>query len=208
MDNKKYIRLTKKYIKKQPMPSALADQFRKNGLGHLLDNVIQRTAQLIEENRNVSKATMEHFEQILPCISFYEALLNKTGNQNEALKTFEKWCFIKVRKMASVIPYIMKIPGLYKKVPWMMKKLLVLKFGNEAGFEYIEKDCENGFAVDITSCPYITMCSKYNHPELTKFFCINDDICYANMHPKLVWARTHSLGMGGNCCDFKLYIKN
>lgn len=48
---------------------------------------------------------------------------------------------------------------------------------------------------------------KYGCPELTQFFCKSDDICYGNLHPKLVWARTKTLGMGGDCCDFKLYMK-
>lgn len=34
---------------------------------------------------------------------------------------------------------------------------------------------------------------KYGCPELTQFFCKSDDICYGNLHPKLVWARNKTL---------------
>lgn len=102
----------------------------------------------------------------------------------------------------------MKFPGLYKKVPSIMEMLLAKTFGEKCGFKYIHKECENGFAADMLMCPYFETCKKYACPELTQMFCKSDDICYGNMHSKLVWARTKTLGMGGDCCDFKLYIKN
>ncbi len=201
------IKRVKKCIKKKPMPYSLEKEFKNNGLESLLDDVYQRTAELLEDNQNASKALMMHLEQILPSIAFYEALLAKEGSQEKALVVFEKWCFIKIEKMAKWIPRIMKIPGLYKKVPGIMKIMLDKMFGHAAGFDYIEKEQKNGFAVDMTVCPYVETCKKYGHPELAQFFCKSDDICYGNMHPKLVWGRTKTLGMGNDCCDFSLWIK-
>ena len=34
------------------------------------------------------------------------------------------------------------------------------------------------------------------------------DICYGNMHPKLIWGRTKTIGHGGDCCDFKLTLED
>lgn len=201
------LKLAKKYIKNKPMPSALEDEFKRNGLGALLEGVYLRTAELIQDNQDVSKATMQHMEQILPSIAFYEALLQKEESQEKALELFEKWCFVKIEKMAKWIPIIMKIPGLYKKTPNIMAFMLNAIFGHAAGFEFKEKECENGFAVDMLKCPYMETCKKYGCPELTQFFCKADDLCYGNMHPRLVWGRTKTLGMGGDCCDFKLSIK-
>lgn len=201
------IKKARKYVKKEPIPSSLEKEFKINGLDSMLDDVYQRTAELLEDNQNASKARMAHLEQILPSIAFYEALLAKEGSQEKALAVFEKWCFIKIEKMAKWIPRIMKIPGLYKKVPGIMKIMLDKMFGHAAGFDYIEKEQKNGFAVDMTVCPYVETCKKYGHPELAQFFCKSDDICYGNMHPKLMWGRTKTLGMDADCCDFSLWIK-
>lgn len=204
--NEEAIKLAKKYINKEPIPSSLQKEFKRNGMENLLEGVYNRTAELILDNQNANKTLMMHLEQILPSIAFYEALLEKEKNQEKALAIFEKWCFIKMEKMAKMIPAILKVPGLYKKIPSLMRKLLDKMFGREAGFDYIEREQENGFAVDMIVCPYVETCKKYGCLELAQFFCKSDDICYGNMHPKLVWGRTKTLGTGGNCCDFKLWI--
>lgn len=207
MDNKTALKLAKKCIKRKPMPSSLEQEFKKHGLRDLLPSVYQRTAELLQDNEKASEAVMQHLKQILPSIAFYEALLEKEGSQEGALAIYEKWCFIKIKKMAKMIPAAMKIPGLYKKTPAIMKKLLDSLFGETAGFKYQERKIANGFAVDMTVCPYVVTCNKYGCPEIVQFFCKSDDITYGNMHPKLIWGRTKTLGMGGECCDFKLSIK-
>ncbi len=122
--------------------------------------IYMRTAKLIQDNQSASKALMAHLQQILPSIAFYEALLKEEGSQEKALALYEKWCSLKIEKIA-----------------------------------------------DMTVCPYVETCKKYGCPELAQFFCKSDDICYGNMHPKLVWGRTKTLGTGGDCCDFSLWIK-
>lgn len=207
MDNKKALKLAKKYINSKPMPSSLKKEFKKNNFGELLPTIYQRTADLIRENENMSKAQMMHMKQILPCIAFYEALLRKEGSREKAMELYEKWCFCKIEKMAKIIPAAMKIPGLYKKTPNIMHKMLDSMFGEKAGFKYCEKEIPNGFAVDMLVCPYVVTCQRYGCPEIVQFFCKSDDITYGNMHPKLIWGRTKTLGMGAECCDFCLSIK-
>ena len=34
-----------------------------------------------------------------------------------------------------------------------------------------------------------------------------DDAGYGNLHPKLIWGRTKTIGRGGDCCDFLLEYK-
>ena len=208
MDKKKALKLAKKYVKSEPMPSSLMKSFKKNGYADLLDEVYDLTAKYIIENESLPKGVMSHLKQILPCIAFYKVLIKKEGSKEKALKAFEKACFNKLEKLSRLIPVIMKLPSLYKKVPAIMEKLLDAKFGEKCGFKYRRKECKNGFAADMLMCPYVETCKKYNCFELAQFFCKSDDICYGNMHPKLVWARTKTLGMGADCCDFKLYIKN
>lgn len=30
---------------------------------------------------------------------------------------------------------------------------------------------------------------------------------YGDLHPKLIWGRTKTIGRGGNCCDFLLQYR-
>lgn len=207
MEQKKAMKAAKKWIKKNPMPAALEKGFKRNGWNDILKEVYERTERLVIENEHASKGLAEHLEQILPSIAFYEVLLKREGDKEKALEVFERYCFVKIEKIAKLMPVIMKIPGLYKKVPAIMEWMLDAKFGSKAGFSYLRKECENGFAADMTVCPYVETCKKYGCPELTQFFCKSDDYCYGNMHSKLVWGRTKTLGTGADCCDFKLYIK-
>ena len=203
---KDYTKLAKKFIRQKPMPAALKEEFLKLGLYEALGNVYIRTAELLIENENQPDGVKMHLKQILPSIAFYEALLRIEGDKERALQKFGACCFVKIEKMAKLIPMMMKIPGLYKKTPAIMNKMLDSMFGSNNGFQYERVEIANGFAANMLVCPYVETCKKYNCPELTQFFCKSDDICYGNIHPKLIWGRTQTLGCGGNCCDFSLYL--
>lgn len=207
MEKRESMKKAKKWIRRKPIPSSLEAEFKRNAWQDWLDKVYLRTAELVPDNENAPKEVLNHLEQILPSIAFYEILLEKEDSKERALEVFEKYCFIKLEKMAKMIPIFLKIPGLYRKMPSLMNRMLHGKFGPKAGFELIEKECENGFATDMIRCPYVETCKKYGYPELAQFFCKSDDLCFDNMHPKLIWGRTKTLGMGGDCCDFKLYFK-
>lgn len=103
----------------------------------------------------------------------------------------------------------MKIPGLYKKIPKFFYSMTNKMFGSAAGFKtenmHVNKDM---VSFDMIACPYLNNCTKYGCPEITEVFCEADDICYGNMHPKLIWGRTTTLAKGGKCCDFKLWIED
>ena len=115
MTDAKSLQLAKKYIRKMPMPNGLERKFKENDLEHLLDSVYRRTAELVRDNENADKAVWEHLEQILPCIAFYEVLVEEKGSKEQALLSYERWCFAKIEEMAKWIPLIMKIPGISQK---------------------------------------------------------------------------------------------
>ena len=52
------------------------------------------------------------------------------------------------------------------------------------------------------------MCKELDCVELAETFCATDDLCYGNMHPKLIWNRTKTMARGADVCDFDLYIKD
>ena len=193
-------------IRKKPVPSALEIGFKTEGYENELEQVYVRTAELFDENANVSQALYKHFRQILPSIAFYEVLLRITGNKEKAVAFFDKWALTKIEKIVPAAQSVMKL-GLYRKMPDICDKMLDKLFGPDAGFESREVPDVPKFARDMTVCPYYEICKKYGCPEITQFFCKSDDVTYGNLHPKLVWGRTQTLGMGGECCDFRLYLK-
>ena len=88
MDKKTALKLAKKYINNQPRPRGLMKQFKKNGLGSLLGEVYELTAQYIQENENAPDGVKTHLKQILPSIAFYKVLIKKEGSKEKALETF------------------------------------------------------------------------------------------------------------------------
>lgn len=203
----KSLPLAKKYIHREPMPSSLEHEFRSNGMAYMLDSVYIRTAELVEDNMDAGKKLMNHLQQILPCIAFYEALLEKEADKDKALVIYGEWALKKVEKMARMIPAVFKIPGLYKLLPRIFYFLMKRNFGPQAGFEINNVSCDDCFEADVISCPYLETCRKYGCEEIVQFFCKSDDIAYGNIHPKVIWGRTKTLGTGGDCCNFRVYIK-
>ena len=103
---------------------------------------------------------------------------------------------------------IIRYTGCAKKIPALFLKISVSSFSPEAGFGY-EFPGTNGNEArfNIVKCPYYETCRKYGCTEIVKAFCDSDDASYGNMHPKLVWGRTKTIGHGGDCCNFLLQYK-
>ena len=94
---------------------------------------------------------------------------------------------------------LMRIPGLYKKVPDIFATQTPKFFGISAGFEANEIRTTGGVW-------RIDECVRCGCPELCRCFCDSDDITYDGLHPKLIWQRTMTLGRGGDRCDFCMKV--
>ena len=103
---------------------------------------------------------------------------------------------------------LMRIPGLWRRVPGLFAKGTRKFFGSAAGFAARELEVTGSvWRIDMTKCPYHDACVRYGCPELCPCFCDSDDITYGDLHPRLLWRRTETLGRGGGRCDFCLKIK-
>ena len=129
------------------------------------------------ENADASLEKQRHLEsQILPGIAAYEVLQS-----------------------------LMRIPGLYRRVPALFAKGTRKLFGESAGFAAKELQVSGGvWRIDMVRCPYHDTCVRYGCPELCPSFCDSDDITYGALHPRLLWRRTQTLGRGDPRCDFCL----
>ncbi len=175
----------------------------------IMSKTLSRYDELLEENKDEPKAYYMHTrERIYPSIALFDALLAEGIERKEAedfVTDYYRW---RSREMASKIKALFKIPGLYKIVPKFFFKLTQKSFGPQAGFksenQYLGK---SEMRFDMVRCPYYDKCLQYGCPEIVKGFCDADDICYGDMHPKVSWDRTKTIGHGDGVCDFKVHIK-
>ena len=166
-----------------------------------------RLAQLCRENAGASREKQRHLEgQILPGIAVYETLQTVLPKE-AALAAVHGYVEKRAWKLKAVFLKLMRLPGLYRKVPGIFAKQTPRLFGETAGFAAREIQAAGGvWRVDMIRCPYHDTCVQYGCPELCPSFCDSDDITYDGLHPNLYWHRTKTLGRGDDCCDFCLKL--
>lgn len=196
----------RRMIRRKPISKSLANGFAANGWTMHLPAVYERAAALFADHADASKSLMTHLTQLLPMIALYEKVIEITGSREKALAFMEKWAFVEAERLMKYARAVMKL-GLYRLMPSMCGWMLDRMFGRSAGFDYRPVPDAPKFSVDMTRCPYVDTCAQYGVPELAQFSCRADDITYGRLHPRLVWARTQTLGTGGECCDFRLHLK-
>lgn len=167
----------------------------------------KRLGELRSEHAGASRQRMQHLEsQIMPGIAAYETLQTVMPKE-EALRTVHGYVEERAYRLKKIFLRLMRIPGLYKKVPDIFATQTPKLFGISAGFEANEIRTTGGvWRIDMTRCPYHDECVRCGCPELCHCFCDSDDITYDGLHPKLIWHRTMTLGRGGDRCDFCMKV--
>ncbi|MDO5574553.1 MAG: L-2-amino-thiazoline-4-carboxylic acid hydrolase [bacterium] len=173
---------------------------------HIIHQAATEYKRICRENPNESrKVAMHTREKIYPAIAFYKAVLAETKDQDVAYHLIADYYARYAEDTGRVIRALAKFPGAYKLIPNIMSRIICGTFGVESGFQMTIQSREKSRChIDMTTCPYNENCKKYGCPELTTAFCNSDDISYGNMHPKLHWGRTKTLGRGNEVCDFIL----
>lgn len=199
--------MKKSYIT-QNFQKTVAERFPAQSAA-LLAAYQKRLTELRAENADASPEKQRHLEgQILPGIAAYETLQTAMPKE-EALETVHHYVELKAWRLRRAILKLMRLPGLYRKVPGIFARQTPRLFGTAAGFAATELQTTGGvWRIDMTRCPYHDVCGQYGCPELCRCFCDSDDITYDNMHPQLLWHRTKTLGRGDDCCDFCLKLKD
>ena len=168
----------------------------------------KRMAELWEENAGASPEEKFHLEsQIIPGIAAYE-ILQTVLPREEALALLHGYVEQRAWKLRRGILGLLRIPGLWRRVPGLFARGTQRFFGPAAGFAAVELEVTPSvWRIDMTKCPYHDACVRCGCPELCPCFCDSDDITYSDLHPRLLWRRTETLGRGGRRCDFCLRIK-
>ncbi len=167
-----------------------------------------RLQSLRQENADATKEKQRHLEgQILPGIAAYETLQTVLPKE-QALQTVHGYVEQHAQNFRRTLTKLLRLPGLYRLVPGIFASATKKHFGQSAGFAAKEYQTSGGvWRIDMTRCPYHDTCAKYGCPELCRCFCDSDDVSYENLDPQVVWQRTKSLGLGGDCCDFCFKIR-
>ncbi len=153
--------------------------------------------------------TMHTLKTIYPCISFYKAVSLCTGDKDTAYRIIETYLTDRAANSARKLRKLCSVPFVYRLVPKLMAKIIHRSFGTKSGFEMKERVISRDMCrIDMVSCPYNSICRACGCRELTKLFCDTDDTAYGNMHRKLSWERSGTLGRGDDCCDFIIRVKN
>ena len=170
----------------------------------------RRLTRLCQENASDSKAVKAQTENNLyPCMALYEGLQQSGVRSGDALEFLDQVWSLRAIPKARSIQRMLKIPGFYKLMPWIFRKVTLSQFGEAAGFgprfyETAKSRCK----FDMTKCLYCDLCRKYGCPELVPCFCHTDEVTNGHMHEKLIWNRTGPMGEGADVCDFDLRIQN
>lgn len=195
-----------KYLRN--MVPQIKEKYGEEKAREILTNAERRYAALLEENKDELRAySWQKRERIYPSIALFHALVDAGTEREEAAAFVTGYYRRLAERAASVIRTVLKIPGLYRLVPKLFFDTALKHCVPEAGFltenRFLSK---TGMRFDMVRCPYQDSCVRYGCPELVKGFCDTDDICYGNMHSRLFWGRTKTIGHGDALCDFKLRI--
>lgn len=166
----------------------------------------KRYEELLAENAGDSKALRAHtYKRIYPAIAVYEAFRAKGIGPEKAAWYIREYFQRYAAKKVPHLQRLIKVLGLARKIPKFFMKISVKSFGTDAGFKYEFPNSYGDEArFNIVRCPYYETCKRYGYPEITRAFCDGDDAGYGNLHPKLKWGCTKTIGRGGGCCDFLL----
>ncbi|MGX8686673.1 MAG: L-2-amino-thiazoline-4-carboxylic acid hydrolase [bacterium] len=186
-----------------------AEEIGEYRAGKIAEAAQKRYEKMLAENADDSKALRAHtFRRIYPSIAVYEAF-QEEGVESEKAAWYIREYF--QRFSAKTVPHlqrVIKVFGLARKIPKLFMKISETSFGADAGFEYeFPESHGNEARFNIVHCPYYETCRRYGCPEITTAFCDGDDAGYGNMHPKLIWGRTKTIGRGDDCCNFLLQYK-
>ena len=164
-----------------------------------------RFKQLCAENREIPRAMKKHTNMcIFPAIAVYETLLHHGMETETAVDLISEFFVGMSGKGFKVFSVWLHMFGNYHRYPADFVKNSLRDFSPESGFKYRmpEKSDPAVARFDIIGCPYYEMCKKYQCLQLNRAFCDSDDAKYGNLHPRLLWRRTGTLGKGAACCDF------
>lgn len=160
--------------------------------------------EILSRYKNIPPKEQRHTDLIFPHIAVYKALLEAHGDV--AMEIMEKGEAVSAEKSARVFKNMVKLP--FGKTIFLKAFAAGCKteFGPEAGFENVVHRADSKcYRMDVTACPYAKYCNAEGCGELVHIFCDNDVYAYGHLDG-IVFERSQTIGMGGEKCDFHLFL--
>ena len=158
----------------------------------------ERFALLLAEHQDdneVLKEESHHY--ILPAIAVYQTLQRF---HQAPLSAFREMWLYGARKGAAFLQKKAEDDEFLRSwIPNVTPKICV---AGAFVFEIIRLD-ERETEYHVKKCPYVDFCRAYGCSEIITVFCDSDDVSFGNIHPRLIWGRTKTIGRGDSVCDFK-----
>lgn len=181
------------------MKKFLINEFGKEQGERIYKLQQERFNLLVKQNNEKSKSQLKTLKnRILPRISLYQVLQENQMKKELALQVVERYFFNEVNKIVSVVSKAERLPYFYQIFSMIFGK--VVKTDNWK--LSIEQSDNDAIIFTIKKCLWHDTCVEYNCPEMCPMFCKSDYMIYGSMK-KITFIRTQTLGMGGECCDFK-----
>lgn len=166
--------------------------------------VVTRYGLLIEENPQKSKeATKNLTLAVLPAIAFRQVALESGQDRRANYKAIRESVLASAESSKSLYQKLGKLPffwGLFRRLCKLSMPESLAQ--SNWHFEWVENN-EKIIHWNCVQCIYKDTFEKYDFPELTPIFCERDDVIYSEI-PGVIWARTMTMGRGGEHCDFCL----
>ncbi|MBU3113674.1 L-2-amino-thiazoline-4-carboxylic acid hydrolase [Clostridium lacusfryxellense] len=151
------------------------------------------------KSKNQLKTLKNH---ILPIISLYQVLQETSGDKETSLQIAEKYSFEGVHAKVNLMRKIEKLPFFYE----IFRRIFNKELKADNWELTVEQNNTEAMVFIIKKCLWHSTCVEHTCPEICNMFCKSDNMCYDSMK-KITFRRTQTLGMGGECCDFK-FINN
>lgn len=198
----------KKFDRKGMKARVFRPEMRKYLSEAELSRVFDVAAEAFEEYRRmeVPEGEEQHAEGIFYNAAFYKGLLEVTDQQT-AFNIIAEGTYRVCDKVGHILDKLTRLPGMPSCFIRIFERMTAAKFGESAGFrsDVIVKDRQE-FRMDMQVCPYVKYFGLCGYPELCEISCRSDEHAYGQMN-RVAFERSKTLGTGGDCCDFHLYVR-
>ena len=192
-------------IKQQKQIKAfLTEEFGVDKENELFNKQETILIELIKNTKNKSKNQMKTLIQtILPRIALYKAMLKDGLSDEEVYQHMQKYMIDIVAKQKHLsMKKMEKVPCFY----FLYSNIFLRVVHKTDLWASTQKRGKNYFDVIMKKCLWHTACVENGCEKLCRLFCDVDDVTYCGLK-KIGFARTKTLGYGGDCCDFHFYKK-
>ena len=168
----------------------------------LFDRQSKLLGELVADTTGKSTNQMKELEQtILPRIALYKALTGGPLPHEQAMALMRSYMMgvVAAEKHASTAK-MQVAPGFFG----IYKRVFLHVMRTSDLWESTQSHGRDFFDASITKCLWHDACVENGCPELCPMFCDVDDVNYGGLS-KMGFARTKTLGYGGDCCDFHFF---